>query len=103
VQKELGLSPDSGGAALGDALVVGLTYLGAALIPLWPYLVLPRSSAIVESIGCTLAALLALGVVKARVARGRLLRSALQVAAIGTVSAALGFVVGRIVTTLAGG
>jgi vacuolar iron transporter family protein len=27
VQKELGLSPDSGGAAFGDALAVGVTYL----------------------------------------------------------------------------
>ena len=37
VQKELGLSPDAGGAALGDAVVVGATYLGAAIVPLWPY------------------------------------------------------------------
>src|SRR5512133_435610 len=36
VEKELGLSPDVGGAALGDALVVGGTYLGAAIVPLWP-------------------------------------------------------------------
>ena len=35
VQKELGLSPDMGGAAFGDALVVGGTYLCAAIIPLW--------------------------------------------------------------------
>ena len=35
VQKELGLSPDVGGAARGDALVVGLTYMGAAVVPLW--------------------------------------------------------------------
>jgi VIT1/CCC1 family predicted Fe2+/Mn2+ transporter len=45
VQKELGLSPDTGGAALGDALVVGLTYLGAAVIPLWPYAVLAPDGA----------------------------------------------------------
>ena len=31
VEKELGLSADAGGAALGDALVVGLTYLAAAV------------------------------------------------------------------------
>jgi hypothetical protein len=33
IQKELGLLPDVGGEALGDALVVGLTYMGAAVIP----------------------------------------------------------------------
>lgn len=36
-QEELGLSPDAGGAARGNALVVGLSYLAAALTPLWPY------------------------------------------------------------------
>ena len=41
VQKELGLSPNVGDAALGEALVVGLTYMGAAVIPLWPHSVLP--------------------------------------------------------------
>ncbi len=40
-RKELGLSPDVGGAARGDALVVGLTNTGAAVVPLWPYVVLP--------------------------------------------------------------
>ena len=70
VQKELGLSPDVGGAALGDALVVGLTYLGAAVIPLWPYVVLPlMAPALVTSIVCTLIALFTLGVIKGRIAR----------------------------------
>jgi hypothetical protein len=41
VQKELGLSPDVGGAALVDALVAGLTYTGAPIVPLWPYWALP--------------------------------------------------------------
>ena len=54
VQKELGLSPDTGGAALGDALVVGGTYLCAAIVPLWPYLRLPLTAALVASLICTL-------------------------------------------------
>jgi vacuolar iron transporter family protein len=36
VEKELGLSPDTGGAALGDGLIVGVSYLLAAIVPLWP-------------------------------------------------------------------
>jgi VIT1/CCC1 family predicted Fe2+/Mn2+ transporter len=102
IQKELGLSPDSGGAALGDALVVGLTYLGAALIPLWPYLVFPLSTALVVSLVCTLVALFALGVAKGRVARMAVLRSGVQVAVVGTISAGLGFAVGHIVSSVAG-
>jgi vacuolar iron transporter family protein len=102
VQKELGLSPDAGGAALGDALVVGLTYLGAAVIPLWPYLLFPISTALVISLVCTLGALFALGVAKGKVARMSLLRSGLQVAIIGSVSAGIGFAIGHLVSSIAG-
>lgn len=103
VQKELGLSPDAGGAALGDAFVVGMSYLGAALIPLWPYMALPlMAPALLVSLGCTLVALFALGVFKARIARQPAGRSGLQVLAIGSVSAGVGFAIGHIVTGLVG-
>ncbi len=103
VQKELGLSPDVGGAALGDALVVGLTYLGAAIIPLWPYAVLPLiAPALVVSLACTLVALFVLGVVKGTIASQRLLVAGLQVLAIGSVSAAVGFGIGHLVTAIVG-
>jgi VIT1/CCC1 family predicted Fe2+/Mn2+ transporter len=102
VQKELGLSPDAGGAAMGDALVVGLTYLGAALVPLWPYLVFPLHTALIVSLICTLVALFALGVAKGKVARMAVIGSGVQVAIVGTISAGLGFAVGRIVSSVAG-
>ena len=54
--------PTSGDAALGDALVVGLTYMGAAVIPLWPHSVLPlMAPAPITNILCTLIALFAPG------------------------------------------
>lgn len=103
VQKELGLSADVGGAALGDALVVGLTYMGAAVIPLWPYLVLPLPApALVTSLACTLIALFALGVAKGRVARQVWFRAGLQVMLIGSLSAGVGFAIGRLVTAITG-
>ena len=102
VEKELGLSPDAGGAALGDALVVGLTYLGAAIVPLWPYLFFPITTALVISLACTLAALFALGLIKGRVARMSLVRSGLQVAIVGSVSAGIGFAIGHLVSSIAG-
>jgi VIT1/CCC1 family predicted Fe2+/Mn2+ transporter len=98
VQKELGLSPDSGGAALGDALTVGLSYLGAAFIPLWPYAALPlMAPALIVSLVCTLVALFVLGVFKGRVARQPRGRSGLQVLAIGSISAGVGFTIGHVV------
>lgn len=102
VQKELGPSPDAGGAALGDALVVGGTYLGAAAIPLWPYLLFSITPALIVSLACTLVALFALGIAKGRVACMALVRSGFQVAIIGSVSAAIGFGIGHLVTAIAG-
>lgn len=103
VQKELDLSPNAGGAALGDALVVGATYLGAAIVPLWPYAVLPLlAPALGASLACTLVALFGLGIGKARVARQALLRGGMQVLAIGSVSAGVGFAIGHLVTAIVG-
>jgi VIT1/CCC1 family predicted Fe2+/Mn2+ transporter len=102
VQKELGLSPDAGGAALGDAAVVGATYLGAAIVPLWPYFFLRLHVALAVSLTCTLLALFAVGVAKGRVTRLSLLRSGIQVLVVGSVSAGVGFAIGHLVTTLAG-
>jgi VIT1/CCC1 family predicted Fe2+/Mn2+ transporter len=103
IQKELGLSPDMGGAALGDAFVVGLTYLGAAVIPLWPYAVLPlMAPALGVSVACTLLALFALGLAKATVARQPRFRAGLQVLLIGSASAGVGFAIGHVVTAVVG-
>jgi VIT1/CCC1 family predicted Fe2+/Mn2+ transporter len=104
IQKELGLSPDVGGAAMGDALVVGLTYMAAAVVPLWPYVVLPLTTpALLTSIVCTLVALFGLGVAKGRIARQVWQRAGLQVTLIGSASAAIGFVIGHVVSALTGG
>jgi VIT1/CCC1 family predicted Fe2+/Mn2+ transporter len=102
VEKELGLSPDAGGAALGDAIVVGATYLGAAIVPLWPYFFFSLNRALVASLACTLLALFAVGAAKGRITRLSLLRSGLQVMIVGSVSAGVGFAIGHLVTAIAG-
>jgi VIT1/CCC1 family predicted Fe2+/Mn2+ transporter len=102
VEKELGLSPDAGGAALGDATVVGLTYLGAAIVPLWPYFLFSLNVALAASLTCTLVALFAVGVAKGRITRLSLLRAGIQVMIVGSISAGVGFAIGHLVTTLAG-
>ncbi len=102
VEKELGISPDAGGAALGDAVVVGATYLAAAVVPLWPYFFFARTTALVVSLACTLVALFAVGMAKGRVARLSLARSGAQVLVIGSISAAVGFAIGHVVSGLYG-
>ncbi len=100
VEKELGLSPEVGGAALGDGVVVGLSYVCAAIVPLWPYVFFGRVPALVVSIVCTLVALFALGVLKGRVGRQPQGRAGLQVLLIGGISAAVGFGIGHLVTAV---
>ncbi len=102
VQKELAFSPDSGGAALGDAVTVGATYLVAAMVPLWPYFVFSLGIALAISLVSTLLMLFLLGVAKGVVTRLSLLRSGLQVLIIGSASAGVGFAIGRLVSKLAG-
>ena len=102
VEKELGLSADAGGNALGDAVVVGATYLGAAIVPLWPYFLFSLNVALVVSLACTLVALFAVGAAKGRVTRASLLRSGIKVLIIGSISAGVGFAIGHLVTGLAG-
>ena len=99
IQKELALSPDAGGDALGDAFVVGGTYLGAAFIPLWPYFVFGLNTALVISLISTLIALFALGIAKGKVARLAIVQSGAKVVVIGGISAGIGFAVGHIVST----
>jgi len=102
VQKELGLSPDVGGAAVMDGLVVGLSYLIAAAIPLWPYVAFTRTTAFPISIACTLVALFGLGIVKGTLGRQPRWLAGGQVLVIGAISAAVGFGIGHLITNLVG-
>ncbi len=103
VEKELGLSFEETETAGKDALTVGASYAGAAIIPLWPYLLWNVALALPVSLAATAAALFVLGSVKGRVARLSLVRSGLQVLAVGGASAAVGYLIGVVVPGLFGG
>ena len=79
-----------------------MSYAVAAVVPLWPYAFLAVSTALWVSIACTLVALFCLGVVKGRVARQPAWFAGPQVMLIGGVSAAVGFGIGHLITSLAG-
>ena len=102
IEKELGLPYGETKGERKDAIVVGCSYAGAALIPLWPYLLWPLLVALPVSLVTTAFALFALGVVKGRVARMALLRSGVQVLLIGGGSAAIGYLIGFIIPRLFG-
>ncbi len=98
IQKELGLSPDAGGDAFGDAFVVGGTYLAAAFIPLWPYFFFDIRLALPLSFFIALIALFVLGLAKGKVARLSLLQSGVKVVVIGAISGGIGFAVGHLIS-----
>jgi predicted membrane protein (TIGR00267 family) len=81
---------------------VGGTYLGAAVVPLWPYFFFSLNVALGVSLACTLLALFVVGIAKGRVTRLSLLRSRVEVAIVGSISAAVGYGIGHLVTTLYG-
>jgi VIT1/CCC1 family predicted Fe2+/Mn2+ transporter len=102
LEKELGLSYMETNTELKDAIVVGLSYSGAALVPLWPYLLWHLNVALPISLITTALALFLLGVVKGRVARMALFRSGIQVLCVGGSSAAIGYIIGVIAPRLFG-
>ncbi len=90
------LGPVDRGVAMRAAWVVGLAAVVGSLVPLVPFLVLPVVPSIILSIVATALVLFGVGAAKGRLTVGRPLRSGLEMAAIGTISAMVGFVIGAL-------
>jgi VIT1/CCC1 family predicted Fe2+/Mn2+ transporter len=76
---ELGLEAPEPGRARRSALTIALSYIVGGLIPLSPYMLLPRiTSALTASVAATLLALLVFGYVRARFTGISPLRGGLQ-------------------------
>lgn len=89
---ELGLEKPNPKRALTSALTIGLSYIAGGLIPLTPYMLVPKTeTALGFSVVFTLAALLIFGYVKGRFTGARPFRSALQTALIGGLAAAAAY------------
>ncbi len=80
--------------SLRSAAVVGVASLVGSLLPLAPFLVLSVFAGSWAAVVLAAATLFALGVYKARVTVGHAVRSGLELAAIGTASAVVGYGVG---------
>ncbi|MBI3996983.1 MAG: VIT1/CCC1 transporter family protein [Candidatus Omnitrophica bacterium] len=93
--KELGILPGSLEEPLGNALVMGTTYVIGGLIPVLPYLFLPMWTAMPISIIGTLLALFLFGGLKGRVVKQVWWRSGLEMLFIAGVAALVGFLIGR--------
>ncbi len=102
IQKELGIEPDPHKTPVGDAFIVGLSYLIAAGIPLFPYFFLRGEMAIITSIFVTLVALFCIGLLKAKFALLPYLKSGLQVLSVGAGAGIGGYFLGQYLPHLLG-
>jgi predicted membrane protein (TIGR00267 family) len=83
--------------SLRSAAIVGGAAFVGSMLPLAPFLVLPVLAGAWAAAGLAAATLFALGVYKAKVTIGHPLRSGLELAAIGTASAVIGYAVGALI------
>ena len=97
VEKELGISTEETTNPIKDGLVMGASFILAALIPILPYLFFKGTVAISVSIIGALTGLFVLGMGKGRLVQRSPLLQGLEILAIGAVSAGLGFVLGDLI------
>lgn len=102
IQKEFGLEPEPPDSPMGDAYFIGLSYLLAAAVPLFPYFFLSGWQAIISSIASTLVALFIIGLVKGKFASHSYFKSGLQVMLIGGASGVGGYILGTILPHVLG-
>jgi predicted membrane protein (TIGR00267 family) len=96
MSEEHKLAPISRRQALRSAFIVGVSALVGSLIPLAPFAALPVGAGMVASIAVAALCLFAAGVYKARITVGRTWKSGLEIAAIGILSALVGYAVGAL-------
>ena len=100
VEKELGISSEETTSPVKDALVMGVSFVVAAAIPIVPYLFMEGPRAIAVSIAGALVGLFVLGMGKGRLVSKSPLLQGLEILVIGVFSAAIGFALGDLVPRL---
>ncbi len=102
VEKELGISMEETTNPLKDALVMGVSFIVAALIPIAPYLFLDGGTAIGLSVAGALLGLFILGMGKGRLVSKSPLLQGLEILIVGAISAGIGFALGDLIPRLIG-
>ncbi len=94
--EEHNLAPVDRKTAVRAAIVVGVSAILGSLVPLFPFMFWPVSVSMWLSILVTALVLFGIGAYKASVTVGKPMKSGLEMAVIGTVSALAGYLVGVI-------
>lgn len=102
VEKELGLIVEEHGSPLRGALFMGISYFVGAMLPVLPYLLVARQSALPIALAAAGLVLFGIGAGKALLAQRNPLISGLEVMAIGALSGGAGYLLGTVFPTLVG-
>ena len=102
VEKELGISVEDTANPVKDGLVMGTSFILAAVIPIIPYLFLDGGMATGISVAGALTGLFVLGMGKGRLVKRSPVLQGLEILGIGAISAGLGFVLGEVIPRLVG-
>jgi VIT1/CCC1 family predicted Fe2+/Mn2+ transporter len=102
VQKELGLTPDVNDRPLRNALVMGGSFIGAAIFPIAPHLFLSGLGAVIASVMITLIGLAAIGLIKSRVVGSAPFRSVAEVVGLGLAAAVVAYAAGSVLPRVFG-
>lgn len=100
--EEFGVEATQRTNPLKDAVTMAFSFLGGAVVPIFPYALFSQRTAFIASIALACIALFVVGTAKARVAGTHLWRSGVQVLVLGGAAAALGYFFGTVLPDLFG-
>ena len=99
---EYRFAPAVSGSPIASGFVMGTFYLIGGMFPLIPYFFLPVMDAVIPSIIITGIVLFGLGIAKAKVVGGNILKSGFEMTLISLSAAMLGYLIGRLVSSYFG-
>ncbi|PIN77013.1 hypothetical protein COV16_07515 [Candidatus Woesearchaeota archaeon CG10_big_fil_rev_8_21_14_0_10_34_8] len=94
--EELRMFPDEYENPLKKGIFVGIAAMAGSLIPMLPFFILPRFSAMISAVVMSAVVLFGVGVVKARWYDLDWKKAGLEMALIGTIAALVGYAIGKL-------
>lgn len=102
VEKELGLVVEEGHGALQGAVIMGVSFGVAALVPLIPYMLLPVSTAVWGSMVFSGVVIFGIGVLKSKWTKRNPIASGIEIVVLATVAGVAGLLFGTVLPALLG-
>jgi vacuolar iron transporter family protein len=102
LREELGLGDEATENPVRVGGIMGVSFLAGSIVPILPYFFMAPHAALVTATIASLIFLFCLGAIKTRLTKSGWLKSGLEMLAIGTASALVGYIVGIFISRLTG-